>query len=601
MRYLMKLNDELRIGEVSEVSGKQIKAGIYYEKNTEFLNFNGDVIKNVSIGSFVIIRKSYTNIVGKVEGEFIKENSSNDVTDFKGRNINRVISISILGSIKNNKFIHGLNSLPMVGNYVYVATESIVNEIFTNSGENNLLLGNLIGVGDYPFSVNCQNLLCSHIGIFGNTGSGKSNTLAKIYKDTVDSFSKFKKFNNNAKFVFIDFNGEYGNVFDFCDKFNLSTRIPNGDKYPISIEDITDTEFWSIILEATDKTQKPFIERAIKSFKYVNSNPDCIDYDELIDLIYNSSEKYTEVRIYLKELFQFLNLTEAFQNIENELFYHNKQKCFYTIEHGIPQYNPSKEAIYYIAFKDEQNTTIDLSSLNQFDKFAITLYKQYCRELCKAFVTKEHIGPLLARSRNRIDYLDRIFNVTNKDKERNTNIDVISLIGLNVEMRKIVPLIICKKYYNEKKESRKKTISSTLHIIIDEAHNILSTTSIRESEEWKDYRLECFEEIIKEGRKFGTFLTIASQRPSDISDTIISQLHNYFIHRLVNEEDLRKIYRTISFSDKATNEMISILPAGGCVFSGLATNFPILAQITKLDTKHEPTSQNANISKIWKD
>lgn len=57
--------------------------------------------------------------------------------------------------------------------------------------------------------------------------------------------------------------------------------------------------------------------------------------------------------------------------------------------------------------------------------------------------------------------------------------------------------------------------------------------------------MECFEEIIKEGRKFGTFLTISSQRPSDISDTIISQLHNYFIHRLVNEEDLRKIYRTI--------------------------------------------------------
>lgn len=126
----MKLNDELRIGEVSEVSGKQIKAGIYYEKNTEFLNFNGDVIKNVSIGSFVIIRKSYTNIVGKVEGEFIKENTVDVTSNFKGKNINRVISISILGCIKKNKFIHGLDSLPMVGNYVYVATEQIVNEIF---------------------------------------------------------------------------------------------------------------------------------------------------------------------------------------------------------------------------------------------------------------------------------------------------------------------------------------------------------------------------------------------------------------------------------------------------------------------------------------
>lgn len=597
----MKLNDELRIGEVSEVSGKQIKAGIYYEKNTEFLNFNGDVIKNVSIGSFVIIRKSYTNIVGKVEGEFIKENTIDVTSNFKGKNINRVISISILGCIKKNKFIHGLDSLPMVGNYVYVATEQIVNEIFTNTGEDNLVLGNLIGVGDYPFSVNCQNLLCSHIGIFGNTGSGKSNTLAKIYHDAIAKFAKNKKFNQNTKFVFIDFNGEYGNVFDKCDKFNLSTRHTSGDKYPISIDDITDTEFWSIILEATDKTQKPFIERAIKSFKYINSNPANIDYNDLIDLIYNASEKYTEVRIYLKDLFELLGLSQEFQNVENELFYHNKQKCFYTINNGIAEYNPTKEQIYYIVFKGNQNQAIDLSTKNSFDKFAIVLYRQYCRELSKTFVTKEHIGPLLARSRNRIDYLDKIFHVTTNDKNRNTNVDIISLIGLNVEMRKIVPLIICKKYYNDKKESKNKRITNTLHIIIDEAHNILSTTSIRESEEWKDYRLECFEEIIKEGRKFGAFLTISSQRPSDISDTIISQLHNYFIHRLVNDEDLRKIYRTISFSDKATNEMISILPAGGCVFSGLATNFPILAKISKLDTQYEPLSQNADISKIWKD
>ena len=77
-----------------------------------------------------------------------------------------------------------------------------------------------------------------------------------------------------------------------------------------------------------------------------------------------------------------------------------------------------------------------------------------------------------------------------------------------------------------------------LNLIIDEAHNILSEESQRESEQWKDYRLETFEEIIKEGRKFGVFLTLASQRPVDISPTIISQLHNYFLHRLINEQDI---------------------------------------------------------------
>ena len=185
------------------------------------------------------------------------------------------------------------------------------------------------------------------------------------------------------------------------------------------------------------------------------------------------------------------------------------------------------------------------------------------------------------------------------DLTHQSNIEVISLLNVNLAMKKIVPMIICKIKYAEKKESKSKVLDSTLHFIIDEAHNILSDMSTRESEEWKDYRLESFEEIIKEGRKFGVFLTIASQRPSDISDTIISQLHNYFIHRLVNEEDLRKIYRTVAFADKASNDMIPILPAGGCLVSGLSTNFPVLVQIDILPSVNRPKSENVDINKAW--
>lgn len=83
-----------------------------------------------------------------------------------------------------------------------------------------------------------------------------------------------------------------------------------------------------------------------------------------------------------------------------------------------------------------------------------------------------------------------------------------------MEFKKIIPLIICKYFYEKQRQS---FYNRSLHIIIDEAHNILSTSSKRESQTWKDYRLETFEEILKEGRKFGTFLTISSQRPSDIS------------------------------------------------------------------------------------
>ena len=139
-----------------------------------------------------------------------------------------------------------------------------------------------------------------------------------------------------------------------------------------------------------------------------------------------------------------------------------------------------------------------------------------------------------------------------------------------------------------------------MHIIIDEAHNILSSSSERESETWKDYRLETFEEIIKEGRKFGTFLTIASQRPYDISTTIISQLHNYFIHRLINNNDIQAIEKTVAYLDKLAFQSIPILPVGSCFVAGLATDIPVKVDIKLLPEKERPISETIDLEEAWK-
>lgn len=597
----MELNDILKVGEICEVSGRVVKAGVYSEKNTEYLNYNGTIVKNISIGSYVLIRKGFSNIIGRVEGEFMKEELSEPFKQLNKRNsVNRIVGIGILGALENDKFVHGVTNLPMIGNYVYVVTEDVISGIFSKNAKDKITLGTLIAYEEYPFEVNVQDLLCSHIGIFGNTGSGKSNTLAKLYREVVEKYKINKNFNQNAKFVIIDFNGEYSKVFDNANIYKLSTRTRrNKNKYPISYEDIFDGEFWSIILEATDKTQKPFIDRCIRKYKNLIDGMDNYDRNSLCDIIYNSNEKIVDCRSYLKEIFYLLEIQEQFSPIEEKLMYNYKNKSFFLRNDMSDRYAPTKKEIFELAFGTEENENFNLENLNDFEKFKLVLYWNYCAEIGKAYITKEHIGPLMARANNRIDSLSKIFEVNNKEDEDKSNVDVISLVGLRVDMRKIIPLIICKKLYSNKKESKKNSLNSSLHIIVDEAHNILSNTSIRESSEWKDYRLECFEEIIKEGRKFGTFLTIASQRPSDISNTIISQLHNYFIHRLVNEEDLRKIYRTIAFSDKSTNEMIPILPAGGCVFAGLASNFPVLARISILPDENQPQSENIDIRKIW--
>lgn len=123
--------------------------------------------------------------------------------------------------------------------------------------------------------------------------------------------------------------------------------------------------------------------------------------------------------------------------------------------------------------------------------------------------------------------------------------------------------------------------------------------SNRESDTWKDYRLEVFEEIIKEGRKFGVFMTIASQRPSDISSTIVSQLHNYFIHRLVNDEDINKVGQTISFLDRVSKESLPILSTGVCVIAGQLVEMPIVVQISKIEDKYKPNNETIDIVSKW--
>ena len=139
----------------------------------------------------------------------------------------------------------------------------------------------------------------------------------------------------------------------------------------------------------------------------------------------------------------------------------------------------------------------------------------------------------------------------------------------------------------------------SLNIIVDEAHNILSYESQRESESWKDFRLETFEEIIKEGRKFGVFMTIASQRPSDISSTIISQLHNYLIHRLINNRDLEMVEKAISYLDKVSVESLPVLPVGACVLSGLIADLPVIVLVDKLPAANSPKSDTIDLLENW--
>lgn len=597
------------IGTVSSVEGRKIRVKVKKDKNLSHLSYRGKIVKNVSVGSYIKISKGFIDIIGKVEGEYVKEDTIYNKEYNKSElRISRFLDVSLFGHFdgKEDRFNQGIKEMPLIDNECYLLDKEEFNKLhkFFNQ-ERTIKIGVLTEEPSQEIRLGIKRLFASHIGVFGNTGSGKSNTLARIFTELFSLNEDSQKFKSLTRFVIIDFNGEYAKdevITKWKKIYNLTTRNTLGGRYPIKQKNIERLEIISVLLEATEKTQKPFLNRAIKNDyleeDFENRSRESIK--KLVKEILQKGDSNLSVAIF-SELFSHLKHVEASdQNVVSEILsliesgelkYHSSSTTYYI---GNRFANSDIDGVLENAFPNIDDITFDGSNLG---KLKFKILSQYYHEIINGYSNQEHIRPLIGRMFKKFDMLDNLISVEASPRQ-SENLEVVNLKDVNLEMKKTLPLIIVKQLYDEHKELGDFT-SNSLHIIIDEAHNILSSTSERESETWKDYRLETFEELIKEGRKFSTFLTVSSQRPYDISPTIISQLHNYFIHRLINDLDIKAIEKTISYLDKLSFESIPILPVGSCFIAGLASDIPAKIDIDLLPSEKQPRSETIDLEKAW--
>lgn len=614
-----------RIGKVVSVEGRVVKVKVDKTKNTSHLVYKGELLKNIAVGGYVKIVKGFTRIVGKVEGEFITEDRQFDKKYYgsEREKINRVLSLSLLGFFKGQTFERGIKELPLIDSECFLLHKKEFDQVhhFIKSGDDPLTIGTLALEKGQEIQIGVNGLFASHIGIFGNTGSGKSYTLAKLYRELFLKYGENKKFKSKAEFFLIDFNGEYTAETASKDdiiisrkykhSFRLSTRGQHGDKFPISSGTLNDADFWAIFLEATEKTQTPFLRRAVGSRYLSERIRDEARFKEFIgELILaatTKNDRNLEKGVVLDMLHQLRwclgnnpSLLALFNDYQANLrWYSNGSKFFYQ-NGNVSIYSDSNNYKADAIDAKLQPVQIDAAAISATDEIRLQIVLQYYSEIIRGFANREHLSPLISRLDKRIEDIKKVIVVKDEQpRRRKKNLTVVSLLDVNIQMRKILPLLFCKMLYAAKKEENNP--GNYLNLIVDEAHNILSESSERESEQWKDYRLETFEEIIKEGRKFGVFLTVASQRPADISPTIISQLHNYFLHRLINNEDIRAVEKTISYLDRVSFEYLPILPTGTCIVAGLLANIPVVVDIGKiLPAEHEPKNKTITLTDNWK-
>lgn len=595
----------LRVGEVTEVTGRRISVTVDKDKNLSELFFDGDLIRNVAVGSYIDIRKGFYSLIGKVDGEHARTDAMHLADAIRVPSSKRALSISLVGYVdRSGTFYGGTKELPLVGNEAFLLTSEKVHQIHNLVSKDAIALN--IAVSDYEgfeISLPVDGLMNSHIAIFGNTGSGKSNTVALLYQSYIETMRKRNQaaFDERVRVLFFDFNGEYSR--ENCltlDKavYNLSTRHEDGDKIPLSEAGFLDFETLAILSDATEKTQRPFLRRALGLQNRIGRGEDGLGHlqntlrMQITQILQMADKERAFLLIdYMRQILPVREENGVEVPLESDLEWHNTTAQF--IGKGVyltsnPGAIPNTELYQRVDSYDFAGDVIS--------DFITICYVQLVWDVLSNRAQNEHIAPAINKLRSKQGDIRKVFDPQNVGDVFVSNVVVMNLHDVNIEMKKTIPLLISKRIYQEQKD--RADTDSALSIVIDEAHNILSYESSREAESWKDYRLETFEEIIKEGRKFGVFVTVSSQRPSDISQTITSQAHNYFIHRLINHRDLQSIATAVSYIDKVTEESIPTLPTGTCIFSGMAGQMPMKLAMRPLPDMQQPKSTTRKLAHI---
>mgnify|MGYP001022379401 CR=1 FL=1 len=610
--------DVKKLGVIVGVDGDISQVGMYQLSNDAEYLWYGDILQGAKIGAFLTILQNNVKIIASVVTEKVADQQNTiRSTEFDNRfsknSINRIVHLKTKGVIENGEFQVTSQYVPMIGNEVCITSKKDLELIYgINKSEPTISIGKSILEGQVvPLSIN--KIFASHIGVFGNTGSGKSNTLHKLFLELFRSDYR-EKILEMSKFYVIDFNGEYtkDDSFGITDNnkkvFEINTKNQTTTKLPITSDYLFDSDILSILFGATSATQVPFLRKSLNIWKERKFNGESIAHfvvgtlKRILTTGNSASLDSKDNWISISE--KYID-NDLFDVLKSNLYYNYNTESYYTVVNGANKYInpntaiPDSEIKYLKIDEIEKALKEKFNLLSEFDKLKFHLEFQKVHQSSWKSTNIEHINPLFHRIENALNSLKKVVEVKESIDGDFSSLNIINLVHANQEITRLIPMLISKMVYDKQKEDIKRDdVTCTCHLIIDEAHNILNAQNHSVGDTWQDYRLNIFEEIIKEGRKFGFYLTLSSQRPADISPTILSQVHNYFIHRLVNDNDLRMLINTMPTLDKVSFNKIPSLGKGEVIITGNAIQVPVFVKVDKEEVIR-PNSDDVILTKLW--
>lgn len=558
------------IGEIYQVKGVKVSARLF-RKLPPYIVTNGKVIQGPRIHSYVKTNVGLDSVICKIVGEIQSLEKSEE----------RFLELVVIGNFIDGVFSSGIKVLPLISANIELVTDKEFSKLYYKP-EFPLYIGEDLFDSTLSINLDMNKITASHIGVFGNTGSGKSTTLTRIIREYIKLQYKLKVDPTKSEIILFDLNNEYGHDSivgeKYKDIYKLTTRTNSEKKYPVKFDELTEDQI-GVLLSATKKTQMPVVKIALRNLR---------DH-------FNVETKIASIKWAIvngqRQIVSSLKheLRDVVEGLENIIFIGGNANTF--VDESKTQIEFGSKRYHFINnIQDESLNSINIKVPESFlQRLKIELIYAIV-EYLKTGNNFEFVRPLIGRMNSRISDFEKIFIDSNSDNN-DKFIRVIQLASVNKDMKEIIPSLLSSMFFESAKENdRENGFDKIRIIIIDEAHNVLYQA--KESDDVASNNVETFETIIKEGRKYGIFLWLSSQRPSDISPTITSQIHHYFIHKLVNNSDIQAIRKSVPYVDDEALNMISAFGIGECVVSGQALSTPTFIKVKPVDIKNEPLSTN---------
>ena len=533
------------------------------------------------------------------------------------------IVILLIGELVNGVFSNGVLKKPGINTPARIIFKSEIECILGKQNymeKGTLLIGNSPVYKDYVVTCHMNDFFANHFAILGNTGSGKSCAVARLFQNIF--FTGSSSTPKNAHVAIFDAYGEYYNTFNEMEKFNglhvkrITTQFGDfidGDTLQLPAYFLEEDDL-AILLGAESVNQLPVLSKALELVKiFTSSDPKAEEYKNniiascLLDIL-QSGNKAAQVRDQVLSILTNYNTPSLNLGsiIKQPGYERTIQQCMNIDNQG--KINAIQLVITYL----QAYINIDTEKYKLKGNPAYTLVDLY-HALEFALINEGSLQSAISYERNNVlktrlqtiiesnhaKYFEFNGYITQEDYIKmffSSNGEVAQLVDINLsfiddKFAKSLTKIFSKLFFRYT-TTLKNRGSFPIHIVLEEAHRYVQND--------KDVDIigyNIFDRITKEGRKYGTIVGFITQKPSELSKTALSQCSNFIVLRLFYPDDLKIVGGMSSNVTEETLEQIKTLhPGMGLVF-GTAFKIPLLAGFPLPNPL--PISTSLDVSRVW--